>query len=63
MHQKSNLIPLKEVILKTSLSGTTIWRQEKAGKFPKRYKIGLNRVAWVDSEIEEWILEKVEAAK
>ncbi len=63
MHQKSNLIPLKEVILKTSLSGTTIWRQEKAGNFPKRYKIGLNRVAWVDSEIEEWILEKVEAAK
>lgn len=53
------LIPQKEVIAMTSLSSTTIWREEKANRFPKRHKIGLNRVAWLKSDIENWIASKV----
>ncbi|TPO01487.1 AlpA family phage regulatory protein [Mesorhizobium sp. B1-1-5] len=30
-------------------------RLEKAGRFPKRVKLGPGRVAWVLSEIEDWI--------
>lgn len=62
MTNQNKLIPLKEVISMTSLSSTTIWREEKANRFPRRRKIGLNRVAWLKSEIEEWISEKVAAA-
>lgn len=32
-----------------------IYRLEKAGEFPMRVKIGRNRVAWVFSEVEQWI--------
>lgn len=32
-----------------------IARLEAAGKFPKRITIGQNRVAWLLSEIEEWL--------
>lgn len=32
-----------------------IARLEKAGQFPKRIKLGQNRVAWLKVEIEEWI--------
>lgn len=56
------LIPQKKVIEMTSLSGTTIWRLEKRHAFPKRRKIGINRVAWLRAEIEEWIGSKVEAS-
>lgn len=45
----------------TSLSSTTIWRLEKANAFPKRHRIGPNRVAWLQSEIQDWISSKVEA--
>ena len=32
-----------------------IARLEKAGDFPKRIKLGQCRVAWLLSEVEEWI--------
>ena len=44
-----------EVLETTQLSRTTIWRLEKEGKFPKRHKIGLRAVAWLQTDIEQWI--------
>jgi len=35
-----------------------ILRLEKAGKFPKRFKIGARRVVWLLSEIEAWVCER-----
>jgi prophage regulatory protein len=32
-----------------------IARLEAAGKFPKRIQLGQNRVAWLLSEIDEWL--------
>ena len=32
-----------------------IYRMEKAGKFPARVKVGANRVAWVQSEVQRWL--------
>lgn len=32
-----------------------IWRKEKAGTFPKRIKLGPNRVGWSLQEILDWI--------
>ncbi len=36
-----------------------IARLEKAGKFPKRIRLGQNRVAWLWLEIEAWIADHV----
>jgi len=32
-----------------------IARLEKAGQFPKRIRLGQNRVAWLLAEVEEWL--------
>lgn len=32
-----------------------IARLEAAGTFPKRIRLGQNRVAWLLSEVEEWL--------
>jgi prophage regulatory protein len=32
-----------------------IWRLEKAGKFPKRIKLGEHRVGWDLDEVIAWI--------
>ena len=32
-----------------------ILRLEKRGRFPRRIRLGDNRVAWLRSEIEQWI--------
>ena len=39
----------------TGLSNVTRWRMEKTGDFPKRRQISPNRVAYLESEILEWM--------
>lgn len=41
------------------LSKVQIWRLEKAGKFPKRVHVSASRVAWVASEIDDFIAAKI----
>lgn len=35
-----------------------IYRLEAAGKFPKRIRIGANRVAWRHADILKWVTER-----
>ena len=37
------------------LARSTVWRLEKAGKFPAHRQISPNAVGWLESEIDEWI--------
>ena len=47
-------IRLPEVLARVGVSWMTLNRWEKLGKFPQRYRIGPNTVAWLESEIDEW---------
>lgn len=44
-----------EVLARTGLGRTTLWRLEKRGEFPARRRITGNIVGWIESEVEEWI--------
>lgn len=50
-----NILRLPAVMLKTSLSKSSIYRLESLGKFPKRVRIGENSTGWLSSEIDEFI--------
>ena len=47
---------LKELVL---YSPQHIARLEKAGKFPKRVQLGPNRVGWVESEVLDWLEQRL----
>ena len=49
------LISRNEVVNRTSLSSTTLWRKERAGEFPKAVKISTNRVAYDAEAVDAWI--------
>ncbi|MCK8104740.1 helix-turn-helix transcriptional regulator [Pseudoalteromonas sp. 2CM36K] len=53
------LIKLKEVLHITGLSRSTVYRLMSAGGFPMKVELGGNSVAWVESEVEEWISKKI----
>ena len=36
-----------------------ISRLEKAGRFPKRVKLGPNAVGWIEAEVDGWIKERM----
>lgn len=40
-----------------------ILRLEKRGLFPRRVQVGANRVAWLLSEVEEWVAARVAERK
>lgn len=53
IHHK--FLRLPQVLDITGVSSTTLWRWEKAGRFPKRVHIGPNTVAWLESDILSWM--------
>jgi prophage regulatory protein len=59
MSHPKQLIDKKELVKLVKYSAQHIARLEKAGSFPKRIKLGQCRVAWLLSEIEDWIDERL----
>ena len=51
---------LPEILRRVPYSEAHIWRLEKAGKFPRRVRIGANRIAWVESEVNNWVSSKLQ---
>ena len=50
-----NMLRAPEVMARTGLSRTTIWRRIRAGTFPPPYELGANSVGWPAAEISEWV--------
>ena len=50
---------LPQVMETSTYSASHIWRLEQAGLFPKRVRLGGNRVAWLQSEVESWVNDKI----
>jgi prophage regulatory protein len=40
-----------------------IYRLESEGRFPRRIKLGVRAVGWIESEIEAWICERAERSR
>ena len=53
------LIPIKEVSIRTNYSISSLYRMIAEGTFPKQYKIGKRSIAFLESEINEWIEQKI----
>ncbi|MAN52124.1 MULTISPECIES: helix-turn-helix transcriptional regulator [unclassified Marinimicrobium] len=51
---------LKEVIELTGLSRSTIYKYIEDGLFPRSVSLGGRAVAWVEQEVHDWILARIE---
>ena len=63
MNKQIRFLRLPEVKERVTYSAPQIWRLEKANEFPKRVQIGENRVAWIATEIEEWMASKIQNSR
>lgn len=48
-------IRLQEVMGKTGLSKSAIYSKIKEGEFPMSIPIGSRTIAWVESDVDEWL--------
>jgi prophage regulatory protein len=55
------LLRLPAVIAKTGNNSTDIYDGMKNGTFPQSVPLGKRTVAWIESEVEEWIAKKIAA--
>lgn len=52
---------LPEVVERTGLKRPTIYKRARAGTFPKPIKLGPNSSAWLESEVDAWLSERIAA--
>jgi prophage regulatory protein len=55
------LIKLKDVMDITGLGRSTIYKYITEATFPKPVSLGKKSVAWVEGEVQEWVMERIEA--
>lgn len=55
----STLIRLPDVQRRTGYSKAWIYRLMSQGRFPSSIKIGTRSIAFVESEIDEWINQRI----
>ncbi|MDB2529818.1 AlpA family phage regulatory protein [Paracoccaceae bacterium] len=57
---QSDLMLADEVDARIPYSRAHLYRLEDQGEFPKRRRIGPNRVAWIRTEVEQWLAKRME---
>ena len=55
------LVRSSELVEIVPYSLNHIRRLEDAGQFPKRIRVGANRVGWVRGEVEQWLNDRMGA--
>lgn len=57
------LIRIKEVINKTGMSRAAVYDQMNQQKFPNSIKLSGVSTAWNESEVDQWIHERIAASR
>ena len=61
--ENQRLIRRKEVQAKTGLGASSIYAMMKSGEFPQCLNLSERRVAWIESDIDLWISERIKSHK
>jgi prophage regulatory protein len=59
----TRLIRRTEVETLTGLRRSTIYDHIQGGRFPRPIRLGARSVAWLESEINDWIAERIAASR
>ncbi len=59
----TRFLRLPEVQDRTGLSRSTIYARLDQGRFPRPVSLGSRAVGWIESEVEEWIRERIEESR
>lgn len=55
------LLSMRDVLARICISKSRLYRSINCGEFPRPVPIGRHRVAFVESEVESWIADRMEA--
>jgi len=61
--QGLSILRRKQVEARTGLARSTIYHHIKAGTFPRSIPLGPRAVGWLESDVSNWIAERVQMAR
>ena len=61
--QGLSILRRKQVEARTGLARSTIYHYIKAGTFPRPVPLGPRAVGWIESDVSNWIAERVALAR
>jgi prophage regulatory protein len=53
------ILRLPQVCQRTGLCRSMIYQLEAEHQFPRRIKIGIRAVGWIEEEVREWLTQRV----
>jgi prophage regulatory protein len=59
IEKSQNLKRLPDVLRRVGYSRSTVYQLIAEGKFPKPISLGARAVAWLESDIDEWIASRI----
>ena len=59
----ARILRFQQVRARTGLSRSTIYRRLAEGAFPNSVQLGARAVGWIESEVDEWIHQRIEASR
>ncbi|MCL6721624.1 AlpA family transcriptional regulator [Klebsiella sp. T2.Ur] len=62
-YETKYFIRLSEVQRRSALGKAWIYKLISQGKFPKPVKIGSRAIAFVESEVDDWINQRIEESR
>jgi prophage regulatory protein len=57
------ILRLPQVCVVTGLRRSMIYQLEADQRFPKRIKIGIRAVGWIEGEIQAWVAKRIAASR
>jgi prophage regulatory protein len=57
------ILRLPDVIERVGFSRSSIYAFVDNGTFPKPVQIGIRAVGWLDSDVDDWILDRIEKSR
>jgi len=57
------IIDIDEVMKRTGLGRSTVYAYIKESRFPASVKVGDRSAGWVESEVAEWLRDRIKASR
>jgi len=51
----TRVLRIADVCARVGLCSTTVWREQRAGRFPPPVRLTAHAVGWRESDIDDWV--------
>ncbi len=63
LSQPTRILRIRDVMLRTALSRSQIYRLIDRGEFPQQIRLGERAAGWIEEEVARWLQSRIELSR